>query len=452
LNTRANQLAHHLIELGVQADTLVAVAMERSVEMVVSLLAVLKAGGAYVPIDPTYPEERIHYMLADSAASILLTQSHLSLARFIDGENGQNNVIRPIHVLAVDVMMAELAIQSTENPQAQTSVDNLAYVIYTSGSTGKPKGVANQHDGVFNRLQWTQVQFQLLSNDRVLQKTPFSFDVSVWELFWTLMSGACLVVAPPESHKDPTYLCHLIQQTEITLLHFVPSMLRQFISDENVKGCTNLRAILTSGEALPLDLAQDAVQVLPTTELHNLYGPTEAAVDVSHWKYIEPSQIVPIGRPIANTLLYVLDAANHILPVGISGELHIGGIQLARKYLNRPELTSERFINHPEFGRLYKTGDLCRWLPDGNIEYIGRTDFQVKIRGFRIELGEIENALLAQDGVREAVVLAREENGDKRLVAYIVYNTKPCTSGDIGRDPPCDGLAGSARSSTYRCN
>ncbi|PON16809.1 non-ribosomal peptide synthetase [Candidatus Entotheonella serta] len=417
VNGRANQLAHYLMALGTESETLVAVAVERSLEMVIALLGVLKAGGAYVPIDPSYPEERIRYMLADCTAPILLTQSRLSHVL----ETGLSVLSHQTYVIAVDTIGERLASQSMENPQTQTLATELAYVIYTSGSTGQPKGVANQHDGVFNRLCWAQTQFQLTSDDCVLQKTPFSFDVSVWEFFWPLMSGASLLIAQPEGHQDPTYLCDLIQRERVTFLHFVPSMLRQFISDPNSQNCTSLRVILTSGEALPWDLAQDTAHLLPHTELHNLYGPTEAAIDVSHWPYVETSPTIPIGKPIANTTLYVLDSANQMAPIGISGELHIGGVQLARGYLGRSDLTAERFISHSEFGRLYKTGDLCRWLPDGNLEYLGRTDFQVKLRGVRIELGEIESVLLSQDEVCEVVVLAREdEPGDLRLVAYVV--------------------------------
>jgi acyl-coenzyme A synthetase/AMP-(fatty) acid ligase len=289
----------------------------------------------------------------------------------------------------------------------------------------------NEHGGVVNRLFWMQDAYRLDSRDAVLQKTPFSFDVSVWEFFWPFFTGARLVMARPEGHKDPAYLTEIIRRGDITTLHFVPSMLQLFLGDLNAGSCSNLRRVVCSGEALPLSLAKNFHECLPRTDLYNLYGPTEAAVDVTAW----PSQpgykgsSAPIGCPIANTRMYVLDQHLQPVPVGVAGELYIGGVQVARGYLNRPELTAERFVPDPFKAptadepkpRIYKTGDLGRWLPDGNIEFLGRNDFQVKIRGFRIELGEIEARLAAIAGVKEAVVLAREDApGEKRLVAY--YN------------------------------
>nr|WP_282601189.1 non-ribosomal peptide synthetase [Ralstonia pseudosolanacearum] len=303
----------------------------------------------------------------------------------------------------------------------------MAYVIYTSGSTGRPKGVMNEHRGVVNRLWWAQQTYRLDASDRVLQKTPFGFDVSVWELFWPLLAGARLVMARPEGHKDPAYLAATIKQAGITTLHFVPSMLQLFLDQVEAGRCQGLRRILCSGEALPHALQQRSLVRFPHSELHNLYGPTEAAIDVTSWRCDAERHpgIVPIGRPIANTQIYVLDAYQQPVPLGVTGEIYIGGVGVARGYLNRPELTAERFVANPFHGegreRMYRTGDLGRWLPDGSLEYQGRTDAQVKLRGFRIELGEIEARLSQCTGVSEAVVTMREDvPSEPRLVAYYV--------------------------------
>jgi non-ribosomal peptide synthetase component F/ubiquinone/menaquinone biosynthesis C-methylase UbiE len=290
-----------------------------------------------------------------------------------------------------------------------------------------PKGVMNEHRAVVNRLIWMQQAYGLTEHDAVLQKTPFGFDVSVWEFFWPLLAGARLVMARPEGHKDPVYLAALIRDQRITTLHFVPSMLQVFADHEAIAGCTGLKRIICSGEALPGALVRRVKEMLGATELHNLYGPTEAAIDVTAWACTTCPDQTPIGRPIANTRIYILDRHGEPVPVGVAGEIHIGGVGVARGYLNRPELTAERFLADPfadEPGaRMYRTGDLGRFLPDGNIEYLGRNDFQVKIRGFRIELGEIEAQLAEHAGVREAVVVAREDvAGEKRLVAYMILD------------------------------
>ncbi|MFQ4146580.1 amino acid adenylation domain-containing protein [Chlorogloeopsis sp. ULAP02] len=415
LNCRANQLAHYLQNFGVKPEVLVGICVERSVEMVVGLLGILKAGGAYVPIDPEYPPERLAYMLADSQVSVLLTQQKL-LARL---PNHQAQII------CLDQDWQKISQKQNTNPISNVKPDNFAYVIYTSGSTGKPKGAMNTHRGICNRLLWMQEAYQLTSTDRVLQKTPFSFDVSVWEFFWTLLNGARLVVAKPGGHRDSTYLVKLIIQEQITTIHFVPSMLQVFLDSRDVKQCSSLKRVICSGEALPLDLQARFFQCLQC-ELHNLYGPTEAAIDVTAWQCQKESNLrtIPIGRPVANTQIYILDSHLQPVPIGVVGELHIGGVQVARGYLNRPDLTQEKFIANP-FGKaqencLYKTGDLARYLSDGNIEYIGRSDYQVKIRGLRIELGEIENALSHHCHVREVVVIVRcDRPGDQQLVAYI---------------------------------
>ena len=275
----------------------------------------------------------------------------------------------------------------------------LAYIIYTSGSTGRPKGVMNTHGGLLNRLLWMQEEYRLEPEDVVLQKTPFSFDVSVWEFFWPLMEGAKLVVARPGGHQDPGYLATLIEERQVTTLHFVPSMLAVFLDDERLKQCRSLRRVVCSGEALPQELAQRCLASMPWAELHNLYGPTEAAIDVTYWKCLadDTRASVPIGKPIANIRVYVVDEAMEPVPVGVPGELLLAGAGLARGYWGRGDLTADRFVPDGLSGRsgerLYRTGDLVRWLPDGNMEYLGRLDQQVKIRGFRIELGEIEAAL-----------------------------------------------------------
>ena len=416
LNDRSNQLAHHLRKRGVGPDVLVGVYAERSIEMVLALLGTMKAGGAYVPLDPEYPRERLHAMLQDAQAPVVLTQARL-LDRLPPDVHG---------IFCLDRDWASLNDESTGNLVPVAGGKNLAYAIYTSGSTGKPKGVPNTHEGIVNRLLWMQDTYKLNATDRVLQKTPYSFDVSVWEFFWPLMTGACLVVARPHGHRDPSYLVDLIAEQKITTIHFVPSMLSIFLEADGVERCRTLRRVFASGEALSFELQQRFFEQLQA-ELHNLYGPTEAAVDVTYWQCRADSQhsIVPIGRPVANTQIYILDPNLEPVPIGVAGELHIGGRQLARGYLNRPDLTAEKFIRDPfsdkPGARLYKTGDLARFLPDGSIEYLGRIDHQVKLRGFRIELGEIEAVISEDAGVRQAVVIVREDvPGDKHLVAYVV--------------------------------
>ncbi|MDD5036105.1 MAG: amino acid adenylation domain-containing protein, partial [Methylococcaceae bacterium] len=417
LNVRANRLAHYLRGLGVKPDDRVAICVERSLEMVVAMLAVLKAGGAYVPLDPDYPADRLAYMLEDSQPQVLLTQTGL--------ETGFEGLSEGLPMIDLQTNAALWSGQIDSNPAKQDlTARHLAYVIYTSGSTGQPKGAMNEHRGVINRLLWMQDQYGLKSEDTVLQKTPFSFDVSVWEFFWPLLAGARLVMARPEGHKDPSYLAEIIRNERITTLHFVPSMLQVFLEHGEAEHCGSLKRVLCSGEALPGALVKRFQEKLAEVELHNLYGPTEAAVDVTAWNCAEATPLngVPIGRPIANTRIYILDAQGQPAPIGVAGEIHIGGVQVGRGYLHRPELTQERFLPDPfvedSEARMYKTGDLGRWLPNGTIEYLGRNDFQVKIRGFRIELGEIESKLAEHPGIREAVVLARENGGDKRLVAY----------------------------------
>ncbi|MEW5750010.1 amino acid adenylation domain-containing protein [Pseudomonas lactis] len=404
LNERANRLAHHLRDSGVRPDARVGICVERGLDMVVGLFAILKAGGAYVPLDPAYPPERIAYMLHDSAPVVVLAQS---ATRTLLGD-----------VAVVDLDHSTWQHQPATNPQVPNLIaQHAAYVIYTSGSTGQPKGVINEHAGVVNRLLWMQDAYSLKAHDAVLQKTPFSFDVSVWEFFWPLFTGARLVMARPEGHKDPAYLCEVIAAEQITTLHFVPSMLDVFLAHGDVSQAAGLVRVMCSGEALPGSLVRRFKQQLPGIGLYNLYGPTEAAVDVTAWNCARPEvpDNTPIGKPIANTRLYVLDGQLQPVPLGVVGELFIAGVQVARGYLNRPELTAERFLDDPFTpGRMYRTGDLGRYLPDGTLEYLGRNDDQVKIRGLRIELGEIQARLIEHPTVKDAVVVAR----DQRLVAY----------------------------------
>ncbi|MCA1323722.1 non-ribosomal peptide synthetase [Herbaspirillum sp. alder98] len=411
LNEAANALAHWLIAQGAGPDQRVGVCMERSQEMVVALLAIMKAGAAYVPMDPDHPPQRLQYFIEDSRTSLLLTHApvlpHLQAL--------------PASCTLVDVGTLALGSQPRHNPGLTLHPEQLAYVIYTSGSTGQPKGAANRHVSLYNRLAWMQQAYQLGRNDRVLQKTPFGFDVSVWEFFWPLMTGAELVMAAPGEHRDPARLAELIDREGITTLHFVPSMLQAFVNDGDGVRCDSLRRVICSGEALPMELQQQAQRQLPHAQLINLYGPTEAAIDVTHWTCLvnDTGSSVPIGRPISATQAFVLDDSMQLVPPGVAGELYLGGINLARGYLGKPELTAQRFVANPfadDGQRLYRTGDLVRWRDDGQIMYLGRLDHQVKIRGLRIELGEIEAALLAQPGVREAVVVAAD---GQTLVAYV---------------------------------
>ncbi|MFD7257554.1 amino acid adenylation domain-containing protein [Streptomyces sp. NPDC059874] len=413
LHARADALAGVLRTRGVGPESVVALAVPRSSELVVSLLAVLKAGGAYLPVDPDYPAERIAFVLADAAPVLLLTTSDT---------DGRLPAGLTVPRLLVD--REQDGVPAPAGEPVPLSGDHPAYVIYTSGSTGRPKGVMVPHRGIVNRLLWMQHQYGLTTDDRVLQKTPSGFDVSVWEFFWPLIQGATLVVARPEGHKDPAYLAGLIRAERVTTAHFVPSMLQVFVQEPAAAGCTGLRRVVCSGEALPEELQKQFLSLLPQVGLHNLYGPTEASVDVTAWECGAAPGPVPIGRPVWNTRTYVLDAALRPVAPGVPGELYLAGRQLARGYLGRAALTAERFTADP-YGpagsRMYRTGDLARWTPDGVLQYLGRTDDQVKIRGFRVELGEIEASLTGHDSVASAAVLAREDRpGDKTLVAYVV--------------------------------
>jgi amino acid adenylation domain-containing protein len=419
LNRRANRLAHHLPGLGVRPDGRVGLLMARSIEMVVGLLAVLKAGAAYVPLDPDHPAERLAYMAQDSGIALLLTHEATREAA----------AALPCGVprLAIDALdpQGDPEADPESDPEVPLHPEHLAYVIYTSGSTGRPKGAANRHGALANRLAWMQAAYGLTPADVVLQKTPFGFDVSVWEFFWPLSQGARLVLAPPGAHRDPAHLVALLQRHAVTTLHFVPSMLSAFLTHPAASACGSVQRILCSGEALPADLQREVFARLPKAALFNLYGPTEAAIDVTHWRCVdEPGREVPIGRPIAGLRTLILDPALAPVPQGVAGELFLGGVGLARGYHGRPGLTAERFIadpTDPHGGRLYRTGDLACWRADGQIDYLGRLDHQVKLRGVRIELGEIETLLRAQPEVGEAVVAVHESAAASGpvLVAYL---------------------------------
>ena len=421
MDARANRLAHLLRERGVESGQLVGVCLERSVEMIVSLLAIMKAGAAYVPLDPEYPRGRLAFMLEDSTPAATVTRRA--------ERDALPDEAKQLVVLDDPEVIAALARTSCCRPAERVSGDALAYAIYTSGSTGRPKGALNQHSAVVNRLLWSQDTFRFTASDAVMQKTPYSFDVSVVEFFGTLLAGARLVIARPGGHRDPAYLQQLIEREEITSVHFVPSMLEAFLPFAQRERLATLRIMQCSGEALlPASVAR-AYDVLPSgAEVHNLYGPTECAVDVTHWVCPrDPSlSVVPIGRPVANTRCYVLAEAKRLVPVGVPGELYLAGRQVGAGYLLRPELTDERFVADPYAdptleprARMYRTGDRVRWRDDGTIEYLGRLDFQVKIRGLRIETGEIESTLVTHEAVAQAAVVLRGERGGE-LVAYVV--------------------------------
>ncbi|MFI9306090.1 amino acid adenylation domain-containing protein [Streptomyces triculaminicus] len=416
LNTRANRLARHLIGLGVRPGVLAAVALPRSADLVVALLAVLKAGGAYVPLDVEHPPARLALVLEDTAPACVVTDTVTRAATLPD-----TGV--PAVLLDDPALAAELDRHLPTDPGRALTPHHPAYVIHTSGSTGRPKGVVVPHSAIDNRLRWMQGEYGLTAGDRVLHKTPTGFDVSVWELFWPLREGATLVLAGPGEHRDPAALARTIREHDVTTAHFVPSALAPFL-DEADGGPLPLRRVFASGETLPRALADRFHATLPGTVLYNLYGPTEAAVDVSHHR-CEPGESgpVPIGRPVWNTRLYVLDAALQPCPPGVTGELYIAGAQLATGYLGRPDLTAARFVRDP-FGapgaRMYRTGDLARRREDGALEHAGRADRQIKLRGQRVEPGEIEAALTRDARVAAACVTVREDRpGDRRLVAHV---------------------------------
>ena len=414
------RVADELLALGVGPGSLVGVLCERSAALIAAVHGISSAGAAYVPLDHEQPILRIEHMVRETGMPVVLCQR-----RF-------RELVAACDVAVVD--LDELMTEDVERADAvpmlpDVSPDDLAYVIYTSGSTGRPKGVANAHHGVVNRLLWMQDRFPLDEADVVLHKTPFTFDVSVWELFWPLQVGARLVVAEPWGHRDPAYLVETIVRCGVTTVHFVPSMLRLFLEHPAAASCVSLRRVICSGEALTRDVQRRFFEVLPGSELHNLYGPTEAAIDVTAWQcHVDDDiPVVPIGAPIANTQIHIVDDRLRPVPIGTPGELHIGGVQVAVGYVNRAELTAERFIPDPfnPPGRLYRTGDLGRWLPSGQIDFLGRMDEQVKVRGQRVELGEIESVLREHPAVLGAAVTVDHSRSEARLVAHVRWSGEP---------------------------
>ncbi|WP_455901807.1 non-ribosomal peptide synthase/polyketide synthase [Rhodococcus gordoniae] len=412
-----NRLARRLLRAGAGPDRVIALAVPRSLELLVGMYAIVKSGAAYLPLDPEHPTERLRYVLDTAAPVAVLTTGDVAAA---------------VPDTGAEVLRLDRLDLDDESPAALTPADrpepagaHLAYVIFTSGSTGRPKGVAVPHAAIVNRLRWMQHSYPLTATDTVVQKTPATFDVSVWEFFWPLQVGARLVVAAPGGHRDPGYLLRLFAEERVTVAHFVPSMLAVFVDalHRHDRKPIALRHVFASGEALPAETAAALREALPPTALHNLYGPTEAAVDVTAWTSTDTDHgAVPIGRPVWNTRTHVLDARLHPVPAGAAGELYLAGIQLARGYLHRPGLSADRFVADP-YGapgeRMYRTGDLATRRADGTLMYLGRTDFQVKIRGLRIELGEIEQVLRARAEIGQAVVLVHH-GADDRLTGYLV--------------------------------
>ncbi|GCE15728.1 non-ribosomal peptide synthetase [Tengunoibacter tsumagoiensis] len=420
LNAKSNQLARRLRQQGVGPDTVVGIMAERSLEMIIGIFAILKAGGAYLPLLPTNPPERTRYLLAESGAILLLTYG----LRATD-----------YAITAIDLGAAELYQGPDDNLEPVNRPEDLVYVIYTSGSTGKPKGVMIEHHSLMNRLLWMQKQYPIDQNDRILQKTSIIFDVSVWELFWWCLVGATLCLLQPGYEKFPLAICTSIAQNQITTMHFVPSMLSpflQYVNEHNEAAqLSSLRQVFTSGETLTPGQVRLFIKTLydtNQTRLTNLYGPTEATIDVTYFDCPMQGDVgkVPIGKPIDNIDILLLNDQNECVSPGETGELCIAGVGVARGYINNPVLTAEKFVTHPLLAsaRIYKTGDLACWLPDGNLEFLGRSDQQVKIRGIRIELEEIESVILEYEAIQECVVVAETESENITLLtAYIVPRT-----------------------------
>jgi amino acid adenylation domain-containing protein len=429
LKVRIDRLARYLRQQGVSRDTFVGICMERSVEMVIAVYAILEAGGAYVPLSPEDPPQRLAAIIRNAGLRLIITQETLAAALPTSG-------VHPI-VLTADPGRDPEADNDAAFRDVAIAPDDLAYMIYTSGSTGEPKGVLIQHKAIFNRIAWMQETYRLTPADRVLQKTPYTFDVSVWEFLWPLTVGATLIVAEPGGHIVPSYLSRLIRQETVTCCHFVPSVLKLFLACPKIESLP-LRLVFCSGEALPFDV-QRMFLSRSGAELHNLYGPTEAAVDVSWW-HCQPDVHdgrVPIGKPIANIQLYILDKELRPVAAGVPGELYIAGIGLAIGYWQNPQLTAERFVPNPLASvageRMYKTGDVARFLPDGNIEYLGRNDDQVKINGIRMELGEIESAIRGHPSISDVVVVAKQtDQGTAQLAAYLVTDEEHATDAVLG--------------------
>jgi amino acid adenylation domain-containing protein/non-ribosomal peptide synthase protein (TIGR01720 family) len=414
LDERANQLAHELRDLGIGAESLVAICLRRGIAMTVAVLAVLKAGAAYVPLDPEYPADRTEFMLADADAPVVLTQT--ALRALLPGGD---------RTLCLDeaTTAERIACRDTSRPSRVATSDHLSYIIYTSGSTGRPKGTLIRHGGIVNYVWWMATRFRLARGDTVLQLAGLSFDISVYEMFWPWSSGATVVLAQPDGYRDPQYVIDTMLAEDITAAHLVPSMVRAMLP-LLVGVRLPLRWLFASAEAMTPDLVAEWYERCPGTILHNLYGATEVSVDSTIWPCDPAAAVVSVGRPIANTRLYLLDEAGVPVPTGVPGEAYLGGDSVGRGYHGRPGLTARRFVPDP-FGspgsRLYRTGDLLRRLGDGTVEFLGRLDRQVKIRGFRVEMDEIEVALLAHPGLAHAAVTASRDPGDlQRLIGYVV--------------------------------
>lgn len=420
LNRRANALAHRLRGIGIGQDALVGICMERSIEMVVALYGVLKAGGAYVPLDPDYPKDRLAYMIEDSRVRLVVAQPQFrSLFHGFDGDVWTTDELEKAH-------QDQKNGKEVENPEIGTREGHLAYMFYTSGSTGRPKGAMNTHAAIVNRISWLQQTFEMGENDKLLQKSPYSFDVSVWEFYWPHACGACLVMAKPKGHLDNAYLWETIKKERISYVQFVPTMLQTFLSAEQCEDLSFLKHVFLCGEPLSAALNERFCSLM-SAQLHNLYGPTEAAVFITNWTSDRDlgRTVIPIGKAIPENAMYVLNDRYETVAPGEVGELFISGIGLARGYFGRADLTAERFVPDPfskEPGaRMYHTGDLGCWLPDGNLECLGRNDDQVKVRGFRIELGEISTVLEQHIGVNQAVTVVREDQpGDQRICVYFI--------------------------------
>jgi amino acid adenylation domain-containing protein len=419
LNGWANEVAGRLHELGVGPDALVGIMMERSVEMVVALLGVLKSGGAYVPLDVNYPPERLRLMVEDSGLNVVISQAASEV-----------KLLAPhLEVISLDPDDLTTAVEAEFDQGSAASAENLAYIIYTSGSTGLPKGVMISHSSLCNHMIWMQKAFPLQQADRVLQKTPMSFDASVWEFYAPLLNGAHLVMAEPEAHMDGRFLIEQIRKNGITTIQMVPSLLKLCLDEPDFRKCHSLTRVFCGGEALTADLVRRFKESGLKAELYNLYGPSETTIDATYSR-CEIDTDVSIGRPISNTEVYLLDESMQPVPIGVPAELHIGGLNLARGYLRRPDITASKFIPHPfsamRGARLYKTGDLARYRPDGQLQYLGRLDSQVKLRGFRIELEEIATVLRQHSQISDALVLAeRSSTGDQRLVSYVTGESAP---------------------------
>ncbi|TGV18051.1 amino acid adenylation domain-containing protein, partial [Mesorhizobium sp. M00.F.Ca.ET.186.01.1.1] len=430
LNERANQVARFLLEQGCEKNEIVGIMAERSLAMIIGLLAIEKAGAAYLPIDPATPAERIQYLLEDSGARLVLTQTKL-----IEQMTFTDTAEIAVHDLEDEVQYASY---ERTNPGVPLLPDDLAYVLYTSGSTGQPKGVMLTHGGMSNRLCWMAAHYGMDEQEVVLQKTTYTFDVSVWELFLPLMIGGVLCFAKPGGEKDPEYLYRLIDEQKVTTLHFVPSMLAAFLhtlpDNADEASFSRLKRCICSGEELSIEVKDRFFRKMPGVELHNLYGPTEASIDVTFYEVQAEDRLIPIGKPVANTRLYIVTEEGGLAPIGVPGELCIAGIQLAKGYLNRPELTVEKFRELPLLPgeRLYFTGDLARWLEDGNIAYLGRKDTQIKLRGFRIELGEIESAIQSYtDKIETVAVVSQGTQAESKMLCAYYSATEQIDSGQL---------------------